>query len=168
MERRREPGSLQGLTCGLDVEGRRHHGIVLSVESQSLLVHTRAKPPRDPEAPVTVSLRLPKSPAMTIFQTHLTRYRPVPSRLVRVAGGSMGLSIPKVPEAWSEFVDGKRLVTVKSPIHSGDSAAPSEQCSDRIEIGTLPPISKLPRQRCRSCNRDGRSLWSGLCGWCCD
>jgi len=47
-----------------------------------------------------------------------------------------------------------------------NSRLPAESCSDSIDIGSLPAIGRLPRSQCRSCNREGRSLWSGLRGWC--
>ena len=118
MEGSREPRIKRRLTCRLDIDSRRHHGIVLSVSLKGLFVPTRAAPPRISQDVVTVRMSLPEVPEVLILETRLVRWYQVPSRLIMLAGGGLALTIRKAPDAWRNFVAAKGLVPVKVDIRT--------------------------------------------------
>jgi hypothetical protein len=105
------------MTCRLDIGGRSCHGVILSVAMRGLFVQTRANPPRGHQGAVTVHIPLPGSRESWILETRITRWYQVPSQLVMLAGGGLGLTIGNVPDFWSKFVANKALVPSNVEIH---------------------------------------------------
>ncbi len=116
MERRQESRIRRRLTCRLDIDSRRHHGVVLSVALKGLFVQTRATPPSSLQGTVTVRMRLPEASDVVTLQTRLVRWYQVPQRLIMLAGGGLALTIRKAPDAWRNFVAAKGLVPTRVDI----------------------------------------------------
>jgi hypothetical protein len=102
MEKRREPRMKKRLACALWIKGVRQHGIVLDLSSKGLFVQTSAKP--TPGDSVRIELTLPGETRITTLMATVARVRMVPSALLAVAQGGIGLLLQNPPEEYFVFV----------------------------------------------------------------
>jgi hypothetical protein len=149
MDRRREDRFDQRMGCQLELNGQRHHGLVLNVSPRGLFVQTPAKAPKAPNVVATVEMLSTKSDAVLTLQAVVVGQYGVPDQPPGLAKGGMGLVIRSVSDAWSELLadlDPKKL------LHGGSEA--------------MPLLHPVARTGCRYCGREKATLWSGVCGWC--
>ena len=102
MDKRREPRLKKRIACALWIKGVRQHGIVLDVSSKGLFVQTSAKPA--PGESLRIELTLPGETRVTTLMATVARVRMVPSALLTVAQGGIGLLLQNPPEEYFVFV----------------------------------------------------------------
>lgn len=102
MERRRADRVKTRVPCELHIAGRRHSGIVLNVSPVGLFAQTVAQPALG--TGVDVRLRLREQNDGLALRATVASKRVVPSRLVPLAQGGLGLSIEYAPEAYYEYL----------------------------------------------------------------
>ena len=102
MDKRREPRMKKRIACALWIKGVRQYGIVLDLSSRGLFVQTSAKPA--PGDTVRIEMTLPGQPRTTTLMATVARVRMVPSALLTVAQGGIGLTLQSPPEEYFVFV----------------------------------------------------------------
>jgi hypothetical protein len=122
MERRNVERLKQRLTCELVMGDRRHPGIVLDVSPTGLFVQTSASPP--PGERVGVKLRCPGGAEVEVVASVARRYV-VPSRLVSVARGGIGLRVESALDEYLQVVR-SALRTEGEPTPKAEANAPPE------------------------------------------
>jgi Tfp pilus assembly protein PilZ len=102
MDKRREPRVKKRIACAIWIKGVRQHGIVLDLSSKGLFVQTSAKPA--PGEAIKIELTLPGQSRPTTLMATVARVRVVPSALLAVAQGGIGLKLQNPPEEYFVFV----------------------------------------------------------------
>lgn len=112
MDKRREARMKKRIACALWIKGVRQHGIVLDLSSRGLFVQTGAKPL--PGDSVRIELNLPGQTRVTTLMATVARVRAVPSALLAVAQGGIGLALQNPPEEYFVFVGKMAHIDEKS------------------------------------------------------
>ena len=90
------------LACEVEVDGRRHSGLVLNVSPGGLFVQTNAKPTSGDR--IHVALSVPGQPANLALDAAVVWKRVVPASLLTVAQGGVGLRLLNPPEDYYQFL----------------------------------------------------------------
>jgi len=90
------------MACRLVLGSQRFSGVVLDISSSGVFIQTTAKPSvRDA---VTVELSVPGERVPIRLETEVARLYMVPTQLLTVAQGGVGLRIRNAPEAFFEML----------------------------------------------------------------
>jgi hypothetical protein len=132
--RRKELRVRRRFSCEVRSGDARHVGAVLDLSQHGLFVQTRMHPRSKRRIPLDVTLRLPARGEEILLSTELVRHFRVPAALLAAAGGGLGLSIRRAPDAWSHFV-----------------GSLSPQALLTSPTSTPAPARQAQRPRCRLC-----------------
>ena len=98
----RAPRQRKRISCELVVNGSRYSGIVLDVSASGMFVQTTVKPGAGDD--VTVKLKIPGTDEAISVDTRVARKKIVPSQLLAVAQGGLGLAVTRPAARYLDFV----------------------------------------------------------------
>ncbi|MBW2494923.1 MAG: PilZ domain-containing protein [Deltaproteobacteria bacterium] len=91
------------MPCTLTLDGRNHGGLILDVSPGGLFIQSSAK--IKPGDQLEVQTTLPGVEGRLRIQVEVVRKVVVPSHLIKVARGGVGVRIINAPEAYYQFMD---------------------------------------------------------------
>ena len=90
------------IACEVSVGAQRHSGLVLNVSPGGLFVRTHAKPKYG--SAIRVALNVPGNSEAIALEATVVWKRIVPSGLLPVAQGGVGVSLVNPPEGYYQFL----------------------------------------------------------------
>jgi hypothetical protein len=91
------------MPCTLTLDGRNHGGLILDVSPGGLFIQSSAK--IKPGDQLEIQTTLPGVEGRLRLQVEVVRKVIVPSQLIKVARGGVGVRIINAPEAYYKFMD---------------------------------------------------------------
>jgi hypothetical protein len=91
------------MPCTLTLDGRNHGGLILDVSPGGLFIQSSAKD--KPGDQLEIQTTLPGVEGRLRLQVEVVRKVIVPSQLIKVARGGVGVRIINAPEAYYKFMD---------------------------------------------------------------
>jgi hypothetical protein len=98
----RAPRTRKRIACELTVGDDRYRGIAIDVSASGIFVQTNVK--LNPGTRVEIRLTLPGVAEPAVLEARVARIKRVPSQLLAVAGGGIGLAIERNTQAFLDFV----------------------------------------------------------------
>jgi hypothetical protein len=102
MKTPRAPRSKKRLSCDVDTGGGVYKGIAIDLSASGLFVQTNAKP--DPGGRVTLRMRVPGCAEDVSMTGRVARLKLVPTALLTVAQGGVGVALDDPPKAYLDYV----------------------------------------------------------------
>ena len=91
------------MPCTLTLDGRNHGGLILDVSPGGLYIQSSAK--IKPGDQIEIQMTIPGIEGRHQLQVEVVRKVIVPSQLIKVARGGVGVRIVNAPEAYYKFMD---------------------------------------------------------------
>ena len=119
-EKRVSPRRKKRLACRMMIRGGSYSGVVLDISPTGMFVQTTAKP--NPLDYIEVHLTLPGETEPLVMQAKVARKKVVPTQLMAVAHGGIGLQLISPPQAYREFAVGAGLAAPSDPRRARSSS----------------------------------------------
>ncbi len=141
------------MPCTLAVDGHHHGGLILDVSPGGLYIQSSAK--TKPGDQLALHMTIPGVKGRVALQVEVVRKVVVPSRLIKVARGGIGVRIINAPEAYYQFMDSLGITAEASGPKSAKFHNPRPRSAEEAPVSepelecTAAPAPAQPRFRVR-------------------
>jgi hypothetical protein len=170
MQTQCEPRLRKRLHCTLNVDARRHNGLILNLSQRGLFVQTSM--PAEPGTLLDIDVHDPVRGAEIPIQAAVVWRRRVTNRLKGTNESGMGLRLVSRPDAWQQMMSGmleptdERLAQVADPASPAPSDVTNPITADREAtpivakpIVATPPVATFVVRLAQPGGPRSRRLW---------
>jgi hypothetical protein len=143
------------MPCTLTLDGRNHGGLILNLSPGGLFIQSSAK--IKPGDPLEIQTTLPGVEGRVRMQVEVVRKVVVPTHLLKVARGGVGVRIINAPEGYYQFMEAlginaeparEESASSEDPSAESNATSPVAEVEPEPQVGDEPP-PPLPRFKVR-------------------
>ena len=123
------------MPCTLTLDGRHHGGLILDLSPGGLFIQSRTKLKRGDQ--LEIQMTIPGVEGRVRMQVEVVRKVIVPTRLLKVAHGGVGVRIINAPEAYYQFMESLGITA------DSDSSKPAQSKNPSADSAAAPPVAEL-------------------------
>ncbi len=123
------------MPCTLTLDGRHHGGLILDLSPGGLFIQSRTK--LKPGDQIEVQMTIPAVEGRVKIQALVVRKVVVPTRLLKVARGGVGVQIINAPEAYYQFMESLGITGDSDPSKPAQAGSPSAGSA------AMPPVAEV-------------------------
>ena len=123
------------MPCTLTLDGRHHGGLILDLSPGGLFIQSRTK--LTPGDRIEVQMTIPGVEGRVKLQVEVVRKVIVPTRLLKIARGGVGVQIINAPEAYYQFMELLGVTT------DSGSSEPAQSGNPSADTAATPPVAEV-------------------------